>query len=100
MWRRWSGGQQRDPDSSGCARYGGQVDSGDAEDMVVAREVVNAGLCKQAMAFGGGYEYSKWKEYYLEKGIELRTQGDYEKVRICSSVHKFQSHTHPSHLPL
>eukprot|EP00239_Pterosperma_sp_CCMP1384_P004639 CAMPEP_0197852436 /NCGR_PEP_ID=MMETSP1438-20131217/20595_1 /TAXON_ID=1461541 /ORGANISM="Pterosperma sp., Strain CCMP1384" /LENGTH=227 /DNA_ID=CAMNT_0043466499 /DNA_START=84 /DNA_END=767 /DNA_ORIENTATION=- len=57
-----------------------KVDSGDDADMEVAREVVNAGLCKQAMQFGGGPEYSKWKQYYSQKGIEIRTAGDIEKV--------------------
>eukprot|EP00239_Pterosperma_sp_CCMP1384_P003445 CAMPEP_0197847344 /NCGR_PEP_ID=MMETSP1438-20131217/5746_1 /TAXON_ID=1461541 /ORGANISM="Pterosperma sp., Strain CCMP1384" /LENGTH=229 /DNA_ID=CAMNT_0043459233 /DNA_START=68 /DNA_END=757 /DNA_ORIENTATION=+ len=58
-----------------------QVESGDEDQLMLARETIASGLCLQAMGFGAGPEFTKWRNYYREKGIDLQTVADLEKVR-------------------
>merc|ERR1711865_158642 len=57
------------------------VNSEDEDEIALAREVLSCNLCIQCMQFGSGPEFVKWRKYYAERGIELKTVADLVKVQ-------------------
>lgn len=57
-----------------------KVNNGDEDDLALAQEVINKNLCMQAMQFGCGPDFVKWRKYYADRGIELKTVADLDLV--------------------